>query len=67
MLKLINLCKPGSAKYYRDQLKNIAMVLIDYDGYNPENAKQMRGLLEDIKSMADKALKHKKLYLKLKK
>lgn len=62
----INLYKPGTAKYYRDQLHNISAVTINYDGYNPHSAKQMRELIDELKSMADDALNHKTLYIEFK-
>jgi len=61
-----NLYKPGSAKYYRDVLFNISAVAWNYDCYNPKSAKQMKGLVDELKSMADDALKHKKLYIQVK-
>ena len=65
--KKINLYKPGSAKYYKDTLKNIHAVAIDYDGFNITNAKQMKELVDDLKKMASDALQHKKLYVTMEK
>jgi len=63
-MKEHNIYRLGSAKYYRDVLQNIRAVCIDYDGYNPQNAKQMKELIDDIKDMAKQALNHEKLYVK---
>jgi len=62
-MKEKNIYKPGTAKYYKDQLDNIGMVLSCYDGYDPKNAESMRELLGETKKMADQALRHKKLYV----
>ena len=61
--KSMNMYKPGTVEYYRDALANISGSLVDYDGYNTKNAKQMKDLVDDVKEQADKALAHKKLYL----
>ena len=58
-----NRYKPGTAKYYKDQLENIVAVAIDYDGYDPNNAKQMRELVDELKAMAGQSLRHEKLYV----
>jgi len=60
-----NIYKPGSAKYYRDMLETISAVAVHYDGCNPNSAKQMRELVDELKKMANDALKHKKLYIQL--
>ncbi len=61
--KKMNLYKPGTAKYYRDMLELISMVAVRYDGYNPNSAKQMKELVDELKNMANSALNHKKLYV----
>jgi len=61
-MKRVKIHKIGTAKYYKDQIDNIRMVLIDYDGMNTKKASNMRNLLIDIKDMAEKALSHKVLY-----
>ncbi len=58
-----NIYKPGTAKYYRDQLVNISAVAYHYDGFNTKSAKQMKELVDDLRIMAENALKHKKLYV----
>lgn len=63
-MKECNIYKVGSAKYYRDQLVNINSVAIDFDGYNINSAKQMRGLVIEMAQMARDALNHKKLYVR---
>lgn len=65
-IKPYNRYKPGSARYYKDQLENIHDVCIDYDGYNIDNAESMRMLIDDLKEMASDALNHKHLYVRLK-
>jgi len=62
--KSYNLFRAGSAKYYKDQLENISMVAEVYDGYNPDDAKQMRELVDELANMARDALQHKDLYCK---
>ncbi len=62
-MKKSNIYKPGTAKYYRDQLVNIQAVAMDYDGYNPQNAKQMKELVDELRKMAGQALLHLKLYV----
>jgi len=57
-----NILKPGTVKYYRDQLENIGAVCIDYDGYR--TVKGLKGLIDNIRQMAYSALKHEKLYRK---
>lgn len=57
---LHNIYKPGTAKYYRDQLINIADVCVDYDGYR--KVEGLKGLIDSIKHMAISAIAHKKLY-----
>lgn len=64
IMKECNIYKVGSAKYYRDQLVNINSVAIDFDGYNINSAKQMRGLVIEMAQMARDALNHKKLYVR---
>ncbi len=59
-----NIFKPGTAKYYRDMLELIAAVAYRYDGYNPNSAKQMKELVDELRKMATDALNHKKLYAK---
>ena len=66
-MKKYNIYKPGSANYYKDQLTNINMVAIDYDGYNPNSAKQMRELVVEMSQMAEDALNHNKLYIQMEK
>jgi len=63
--KKCNIYKPGSAKYYRDMLNTISLVAFGYDGFNPNSAKQMRELVDELKKMADDALGHEKLYCEL--
>jgi len=63
--KKTNIHKPGSAKYYRDQLVNINAVAIGFDGYNPNSAKQMRELVIEMAQMARDALNHEKLYVQV--
>jgi len=58
-----NIYTPGTAIYYRDQLVTIVAVGGDYDGYDPNSAKQMRGLVDELVAMAQQALDHKKLYI----
>ena len=60
--KKINIYKPGTAKYYRDQLSSISAVAFHYDGFNIKSAKQMKELIDDLCKMASDALDHKKLY-----
>ena len=62
-MKACNVYKPGTAKYYRDQLANIWAVSLEYDGYNKKNAKQMAELIKEMGKMAKDALGHKKLYV----
>lgn len=57
-----NIYKPRTAEYYRDQLENIRAVCIDYDGYR--TVEGLKGLIDNIKIMALKAIAHKKLYIK---
>ncbi|KKK86526.1 hypothetical protein LCGC14_2762340 [marine sediment metagenome] len=66
-MKKTNLFKPGTANYYRDALNLISCVALCYDGYNPSSAKQMRELVDELKSMADNALEHNKLYCEVEK
>ena len=61
--KKSNIYKPGTAKYYKDALKNIYAVALDYDGFNINSAKQMKELVDDLMKMASDALQHKKLYV----
>ena len=63
--KKMNIYKLGTSKYYRDQLSNISAVAWHYDGYNINSAKQMRELVDELKSMVDDALNHKKLYIQI--
>ena len=63
-MKSYNLFRAGSVKYYKDQLENISMVAEAYDGYNPDDAKQMRELVDELAKMANDALNHKKLYVR---
>ena len=58
----MNIYKPGTAKYYRDMLELISIVAVRYDGYNSNSAKQMKELVDELRSMANDALSHKKLY-----
>lgn len=62
--KKYNIFKPGTAKYYKDMLELISAVAYHYDGYNPNSAKQMRELVDELKNMANDALNHKTLYIK---
>lgn len=62
-MKKINIYKPGSAKYYRDVLDNIHAVARDYDGFDPNNAKQMKELVDDLCKMAVDGLNHEKIYV----
>lgn len=65
-LKIIscNIHIPGSAEYYKDVLSNIRAVCINYDGYDPKNAKQMKELVDDISDMTLKALNKEIIYVK---
>ena len=58
--------KAGSAAYYKEALTLINLVAIDYDGYNPNSAKQMRELVVEMAQMARDAINHKKLWIKIK-
>ena len=60
--KKMNIYKPGTVEYYRDQLGNIVAVTKDYDGFCINSAKQMKELVDDLRDMAEQALNHKKLY-----
>lgn len=63
IMKPMNIYKPGTAKYYKDAVDNIGMVLVGYDGYSPTNAKHMRKLLDTIVQLSQDALRHKHLYI----
>lgn len=61
-MKDMNLYKPGTAKYYKDTIDNIDMIIVGYDGYDPKKAESIRKLLEAIHEVSGKALKHEKMY-----
>ena len=61
----MNIYKPGTAKYYRDALAIISGIAVGYSEYNTKSAKWMKRLVDEMKIEADRALAHKKLYLKL--
>ena len=46
------------AANHKDWLHNIAVTLCDYDGYDPDSAKDMRGLVDEAVKMAVDALKN---------
>lgn len=58
-----DIAKPGSAEYYKDVLSNIEAIGKDYDGFNPNSAKQMKHLVDDLVKLAANALAGKPQYI----
>ena len=61
-LEKCNLYEPGTPEYYRDTLSNIYIIGRDYDGYDTNNAKQMKELVDSLTDLAKCTLNHEELY-----
>ena len=59
-----NIYKPGTKKYYIDQLYNIEVIL-HFEKYKKYTAKEARDLLKDLRRYISDAINHKKLYFEL--
>jgi len=63
--KPYNIYKAGSANYYKDVLEIISAVAYCYDGYDPNNAEQMKDLVDELGKIARDGLAKKKMYIKV--
>lgn len=55
--------RPDTREYYRDALTLICAIAVDWDGYDPNNAEQMRGLIKDMVEVAGAAIDKKPSYV----
>ena len=56
--------KEWQFKNYRDGLSAITMIALHYDGYNPKDAKQMKGLVDQLAELAGETLLDKPVFIK---
>jgi len=55
--------KEWNFRNYKDALEVICAVIVGWDGYNPDDAKQMRELAIELSDIASNALKEKPVFL----
>ena len=54
--------KEGTVEYYKMALELIMALSVDYDGYNPSNANDMKGLVDDMADVAALAYRDQSMF-----
>ena len=62
----MKLSKEWKFKNYRDGLSAVVGIAAGYDGYNPKDAKQMKGLVAELAQVAADALLDKPIFINTK-